>query len=65
MSSDNSGSSAPSERKQANGRLSLWPLTVEEAAEAVLQVPPPPKKAKTPKAGQPSKNGTKPQPDSE
>jgi hypothetical protein len=61
MSSDGNGSSGREERQERpNRRLSLWPLTVEEAAEAMLRVKPPPKKARGPKPGRSSKNGAKP-----
>jgi hypothetical protein len=42
----------------SNGKsLSLWPLSVEEAVGAILQVPPPPKPEKKapPKRGRPSR----------
>ena len=38
---------AKSDRRK-NKKLSLWPLSVEEAATAILDVPPPPKE-KAPK----------------
>ena len=58
MSSDDNGSSDSRGRKPRNGkRLSLWPLTLDEAVGAVVQVPPPPKKAKAPKGTRPSENG--------
>lgn len=53
----------PAKRKPArNHRISLYPLTLEEAVGAVVQVPPPPKEAKAPKTRQPAKGrqSTKP-----
>jgi len=61
MPSDGTGPVDGRERKKRSSkRLSLWPLTLEEAVRAVVQAGPPPKKAKTPKTARPSENGEKP-----
>ena len=41
---------APKGKRSPKKPLSLYPLTVEEAAEAMLRVPPMPKDVKGPKA---------------
>ena len=58
MTSDGARISTRRERKPRNGkRLSLWPLTLEEAVQAVVQVPPPSKKANVPPPSTPKRNG--------
>ena len=48
---------ASKQKRPADKKLSLWPLTLEEAVEAVVEAGPMPKKSKVPKVRPPSEDG--------